>query len=81
METCDKESCPSCGALPCDWVDDPHGATVKSSLTDEIEITVVAQRCVYIGNFRVAGGKPYVSENLPQWTFKAKRSDILEALK
>ena len=19
-----KESCPACGALPCDWVDDPH---------------------------------------------------------
>lgn len=21
-----KESCPLCGALPCDWVDDPHMA-------------------------------------------------------
>lgn len=22
----EKESCPVCGALPCDWVDDPHQA-------------------------------------------------------
>lgn len=20
----EKESCPACGALPCDWVQDPH---------------------------------------------------------
>jgi hypothetical protein len=24
MAKLEQESCPLCGALPCDWVDDPH---------------------------------------------------------
>ncbi len=25
------ESCPSCGALPCDWCNNPHASTLKPS--------------------------------------------------
>lgn len=46
----------------------------------EIELTVVGQRCVYLNDYRIAGGKPYVSENLPQHTFKLRMSDILSAI-
>lgn len=46
----------------------------------EIEIVVVGTRCVYIGNHRVAGGKPYVSENLPERRFKSTVGEILSAL-
>ena len=45
----------------------------------KIEICVVGERCVYINDFRVAGGKPYVSENLPQHSFHVLAQDIFEA--
>lgn len=45
----------------------------------KIEICVVGKRCVYINDFRVAGGKPYVSENLPQHLFHVLAQDIFEA--
>lgn len=46
-----------------------------------IEITVVAKRCVYIANYRVAGGKPYVSENPPSFDHRTTLGEILDALK
>lgn len=46
----------------------------------EVEITVVGRRCVYINDYRVVGGKPYVSENLPSHSFKCTVKDILDAL-
>lgn len=45
-----------------------------------IEITVVGKRCVYINDYRVAGAKPYVSENLLQHSFNVQRSEIFRAL-
>lgn len=46
----------------------------------EIELVVVGQRCVYLDDYRIAGSKPYVSENLPQHSFKIKVQDVLNAL-
>ena len=45
----------------------------------KIEICVVGKRCVYINDYRVAGSKPYVTENLPQHTFNVNVADILDA--
>lgn len=45
----------------------------------EITIDIVGCRCIYINDFRVWGGKPYVSENLPTTTKKSTVRAILEA--
>jgi len=45
----------------------------------EIEVEVVGKRCVYVDNYRIAGGKPYVSEGLPSYTLKTRLRDVLEA--
>jgi hypothetical protein len=44
-----------------------------------IEIIVVGSRCLYINDYRVAGRKPYASENLPQQTFHVTLAEILDA--
>ena len=49
-------------------------------MSRKIEITVVGSRCVYVNDTRVAGNKPYVSENLPQWSFTVDEDEILRAL-
>ena len=54
-------------------------ALVNEVMDKKIEICVVGKRCVYINDFRVAGGKPYVSENLPQHSFHVRAQDIFEA--
>ncbi len=45
----------------------------------EIELDIVGTRCVYLNQFRIAGGKPYASQNLPSRTMKLKVRDALEA--
>ncbi len=44
-----------------------------------IQITVVGKRCVYINDYRVAGGKPYVSEELPSHDLNTTLGEILSA--
>lgn len=44
-----------------------------------IDVDVVAKRCVYINDFRVAGSKPYVSEGLPSHQFKTTLANVLNA--
>ena len=44
-----------------------------------ISVHVVARRCVYVNDYRIAGGKPYVSENLPTNTLKTTLGDVLRA--
>lgn len=52
----------------------------KPPTTDKpIQITVVGKRCVYINDYRVAGGKPYVSEELPSHDFNTTLGEILSA--
>ena len=45
-----------------------------------LTVTVVGRRCVYINDYRVAGSKPYVSENLPSWSFEANINDLRYAI-
>lgn len=45
----------------------------------EIDIDIVGNRCIYINDHRVQGGKPYASENLPKTTKKTTVRDVLEA--
>lgn len=45
----------------------------------EIEIHVVGDRCIYVNDRRVAGSKPYVSENLPYKTKRTKVREVLDA--
>lgn len=49
-------------------------------LNKQIELTVVGRRCVYLNDFRIAGGKPYVSENLPQHSFTIRIADLIQAV-
>ena len=44
-----------------------------------IEVCIVGKRCVYINDYRVAGAKPYVSENLPQHSFHVPIKEIFDA--
>lgn len=34
------------------------------TMDDKVELVVVGKRCVYLNDYRLAGNKPYVSENL-----------------
>lgn len=54
-------------------------------MSETINLTVVNQRrgfgirCVYLNNYRIAGAKPYVSENLPQSEFSVSLENIRRA--
>ncbi|WP_106598618.1 hypothetical protein [Dyadobacter jiangsuensis] len=45
----------------------------------QISIDIIGRRCVYINDYRVQGGKPYISENLPTDTRKTTVREVLEA--
>ena len=62
-----------------DAPDNPAAMAIKARGTP-IEIVVVAKRCIYINDYRVAGAKPWVSENLPQHSFNVTLGDIIDAL-
>jgi hypothetical protein len=44
-----------------------------------VEVCVVGRRCVYVNNYRIAGGKPYVSENLPSHSLNTTLGEVLDA--
>lgn len=44
-----------------------------------IAVQVVGKRCVYVNDYRIAGGKPYYSENLPNHRFETTVRDALAA--
>lgn len=48
-------------------------------LATPIEVSVVAKRCVYVNDYRIAGSKPYHSENLPSHQFTSTLKDIIDA--
>jgi hypothetical protein len=45
----------------------------------KVEVCVVARRCVYVNNRRIAGSKPYISEGLPSHTLKTTLGKVLDA--
>jgi hypothetical protein len=49
------------------------------ALDAETAVQVVGTRCVYVNDYRVAGGKPYYSEGLPNQRFKTTIRDVLDA--
>lgn len=55
------------------WADRP----LSEKCSREIAIDIVGDRCIYIDNTRVQGGKPYCSENLPT---KSKKTTVREVL-
>ena len=57
------------------WDNQPPAPTCERA----IEIEVVGKRCVYVNNYRVAGGKPYYTENLPSHTLRCSLGDVLNA--
>lgn len=55
-------------------------AAPKTPTADKpVDVDVVARRCVYVNDFRIAGSKPYHSENLPSHTLKTTLGDVLNA--
>lgn len=48
-------------------------------LDRQIEVSVVSTRCVYVNDHRVAGSKPYASEQLAQKNFKTTVREVLDA--
>ncbi len=51
----------------------------EPALERETAVQVVGGRCVYVNDHRVAGGKPYYSENLPNQRFKTTVRNVLDA--
>lgn len=51
----------------------------EPSLEKVIAVQVVGRRCVYVNDYRVAGGKPYYSENLPNQRFNTTVRQALDA--
>lgn len=45
-----------------------------------IEVSVVGRRCVYLNDYRIAGSKPYYSENIPSYNLTANVRDVITAL-
>lgn len=45
-----------------------------------LEVSVVGRRCVYLNNYRIAGSKPYYSENIPSYNLTANVRDVITAL-
>ncbi len=39
----DLEPCPACGALPCDWVDNPHWRPIETAPKDREILLFVAE--------------------------------------
>lgn len=56
-----------------------YDARPNKVLSTPTEVHVVAKRCVYLNDYRIAGGKPYASENLPSHMFNATLGDIVSA--
>ena len=54
--------------------------TNELTAEQKIELCVVGKRCVYLNDYRIAGGKPYVSEGLPEHSFTITVQDILSAM-
>ena len=52
---------------------------LSESCSREISIDIVGDRCIYINDTRVQGGKPYVSENLPTKSKKTTVREVLDA--
>ncbi len=56
-----------------------YDARPNKCLSEAIEVSVVGCRCVYVNNYRICGGKPYFSENLPSHEFSTTLGDVLSA--
>lgn len=61
------------------WNDGYAKRPLNEICSQQIEIQIVGERCIYINNRRVQGGKPYVSENLPTKTKHTAMREILDA--
>ena len=59
------------------WAKKPPSPTREKP----IEVMVVGRRCVYLNNYRIAGGKPYVSEHLPSHELTTSLRDVIDAFK
>lgn len=55
-----------------------YDARPRDVLSRPVEVCVVGRRCVYVNDHRIAGGKPYVSENLPSHTLKTTVGEVLD---
>lgn len=62
-----------------DWAALSAGAPACPTAKKPIEVTVVGRRCVYVNHYRIAGGKPYFSENLPSHDLNTTLGEVLAA--
>jgi hypothetical protein len=62
-----------------DWNAVWEGAPASPKRDTPVEVSVVGRRCVYVNNYRVAGGKPYLSENLPSHDLMTSLGEVLDA--
>ncbi|UNM96048.1 hypothetical protein MMG00_12740 [Ignatzschineria rhizosphaerae] len=49
-------------------------------MSKRVEIDVIDDRCIYINDYRIAGSKPYVSENLKSTNYITTTDRILDQL-
>lgn len=52
---------------------------LERALDAKTAVQVVGKRCVYLNEYRIAGSKPYYSENLPNQRFETTVRDALAA--
>lgn len=76
----ETQDCPVCTACFSDdygevWANRPP-APVGAK---QIDISIVGTRCVYLNNYRIAGGKQYISENLPSRQMDTTLAVVLSA--
>lgn len=64
---------------PDEWTEVRRNRPAKPTYDQPVEVSVVGKRCVYVNHYRIAGGKPYVSENLPTHNLKTTLGDVLSA--
>lgn len=73
----------NCSALPsgadADYPEYWRNRPLDKVLDAEIAVQVVGRRCVYLNDHRIAGGKPYYTENLPNHRFSTTVRDALAA--
>lgn len=61
------------------WQDTYNSRPFSDLCGRQITVDIVGTRCVYLNNHRIAGGKPYVSENIPSRSMNLTVREALAA--
>ena len=66
-------------AFPVDFNEYYAARPTEAEMEKTISVDVVAKRCVYVNDFRIVGGEPYFTENLPTHSLRTATREVLAA--